>query len=375
MGKYVLFGAGQRGRDALKIIGKEDVAYFCDNFKEGSIDGIDIINYNALEDLYSPDKYTVVVTSNDVIKCIEIAKQLDQSNISFLFLDDSIFFQQIYNIPIEDYKKIINSRGVLLSYKTYVKGNYLSNQEAYDFLPDKYKKGYAQENILNQVYAATQKVRHGEGAFERDGILFKKKDYNANVMMSLMYALNEYDGIDTVDVLDYGGSLGSIYFQHRGLLDTYKYTWNIIEQENYVKIGKAKIPEIDFYFTLSEYKEDGKKCDILLLGSVLQYFSNPASMLTELLSCGFDYIIIDRTLFNFTSTTRYGIQYVSPLIYDAAYPISLLSEQELLSIIDENKYELVYSWNMDSSIYAELDRKGYYKVLPIKGFFIKRKGI
>lgn len=193
--------------------------------------------------------------------------------------------------------------------------------------------------------------------------------------MSLMYALNEYDGIDTVDVLDYGGSLGSIYFQHRGLLDTYKYTWNIIEQENYVKIGKEKIPEIDFYYTLSEYSEAGKKNDILLLGSVLQYFSNPAEMLKELLSCSFSYIIIDRTLFNIASTTRYGIQYVSPLIYDAAYPISLLSEQELLSIVEEHGYAVVYSWNMISNIYAELEREGYYKELPIKGFFIKRKDI
>ena len=246
MGKYILFGAGQRGREALNVLDKEEVAFFCDNFKTGSIDGIELIDYETLEAECTKADYQVVVTTNDILFCLEIAKQLSASGIKFSFLDDTIFFSDKNIIPLKDLRLLLGAMESLLSLKTYIRGNYITWEAACADLPDKYKSGYAQNNILAQVYENTEKVRSGEAAFERDGVLFYQKEYNNNLLASLLVALNHYKG-QKVDVLDYGGSLGSSYFQHRDVLENYNYSWNIIEQEGFVKKERNQYRKLNFF--------------------------------------------------------------------------------------------------------------------------------
>ncbi len=62
--KIILFGAGRRGEEALKKYGKDKVAYFCDNDKNKigkRIDGVEIIAFEKLKDIYS-DSYVIIVT-------------------------------------------------------------------------------------------------------------------------------------------------------------------------------------------------------------------------------------------------------------------------------------------------------------------------
>ena len=371
MGKYILFGAGQRGREALNVLDKEEVAFFCDNFKTGSIDGIEIIDYETLEAECTKADYQVVVTTNDILFCLEIAKQLSASGIKFSFLDDTIFFSDKNIIPLKDLRLLLGAMESLLSLKTYIRGNYITWEAACADLPDKYKSGYAQNNILAQVYENTEKVRSGEAAFERDGVLFYQKEYNNNLLASLLVALNHYKG-QKVDVLDYGGSLGSSYFQHRDVLENYNYSWNIIEQEGFVKKGKESIPEIEFFYNMSEYIQAGKRCNILILSGVLQYFSESLKTLKIILDCSFEYVIIDRTFFNVANKTRLAIQYVPPIIYDAAYPVALFSREELIDILNECGYEVKYGWDvLTDDIYAEIGN-GCYRKVPVKGYLLTR---
>ena len=371
MGKYILFGAGQRGREALNVLDKEEVAFFCDNFKTGSIDGIEIIDYETLEAECTKADYQVVVTTNDILFCLEIAKQLSASGIKFSFLDDTIFFSDKNIIPLKDLRLLLGAMESLLSLKTYIRGNYITWEAACADLPDKYKSGYAQNNILAQVYENTEKVRSGEAAFERDGVLFYQKEYNNNLLASLLVALNHYKG-QKVDVLDYGGSLGSSYFQHRDVLENYNYSWNIIEQEGFVKKGKESIPEIEFFYNMSEHIQAGKRCNILILSGVLQYFSESLKTLKIILDCSFEYVIIDRTFFNVANKTRLAIQYVPPIIYDAAYPVALFSREELIDILNECGYEVKYGWDvLTDDIYAEIGN-GCYRKVPVKGYLLTR---
>ncbi len=375
MRKIILFGDGERGKNALSVIGKDRVAFFCDNFQKGSIDGVKIIDYGTLEIECAKADYQVVVTTNNVLFCLEIAKQLSASGIQFSFLDETVFFQDKSIIPLKDLRILVGeSEEPLLSLKTYIRGNYITWEAACAALPDKYQNGYAQDNILGQVYEATEKVRSGEAAFERDGILFYQKEYNNNLLASLFIALTHYKG-QKVDILDYGGSLGSSYFQHRDVLENYKYSWNIIEQEGFVKKGKETIPEINFFYNIGEYLQAGKKCNILIISGVLQYFFEPIKTLKTILDCSFEYVIIDRTFFNAANKTRLAIQYVPPIIYDAAYPATLLSEEELIAILDECGYEIKYGWDvLTDDTYAEIGN-GYYRKVPVKGYLITRVNV
>ena len=62
-----------------------------------------------------------------------------------------------------------------------------------------------------------------------------------------------------LNIVDYGGSLGSNYFKIKDIIDQkYKNTWNIIEQKAFVNLGKKKLGEKNFKF-LNDMSQIKKK--------------------------------------------------------------------------------------------------------------------
>ncbi len=62
--KIILFGAGNKGKEALKRYGKDKVAFFCDNDKNKIgkiIDDVDVIAFEKLKEIYS-ESYVIIVT-------------------------------------------------------------------------------------------------------------------------------------------------------------------------------------------------------------------------------------------------------------------------------------------------------------------------
>ncbi len=83
--KYILYGAGRMGAEALRKYGKERVAYFCDGFSERKdIDGIPLIKPEALDELCADGKYTVVITPKIEKVRDEIIAALDKKGIKYL---------------------------------------------------------------------------------------------------------------------------------------------------------------------------------------------------------------------------------------------------------------------------------------------------
>ena len=78
-------------------------------------------------------------------------------------------------------------------------------------------------------------------------------------------------------VVDYGGSLGSSYFQNRYLLNgSISLNWNIVEQKHFVDCGREFIQDqnLNFFYTIEEALLNAKP-DVLLLSSVIQYLEKP----------------------------------------------------------------------------------------------------
>ncbi len=86
--KYILFGAGYWGRQALKFFGKEKVLCFCDNNQRGiEIDGIKVIGPESLPEVERQGE--VVITPVSYRQVIEISEQLKELRIPYRLFQEA----------------------------------------------------------------------------------------------------------------------------------------------------------------------------------------------------------------------------------------------------------------------------------------------
>lgn len=193
--------------------------------------------------------------------------------------------------------------------------------------------GYDTDLILEKTKAALLKVMNGEAIYERDSVLFNEIQYTWPLLAGLMWVAAQSRG--QLNVLDFGGSLGSTYYQNRAFLcHLPEVRWNIIEQPAHVKVGKEYFEdEILKFFPNIENCLSETKPNVILLSSVLQYLERPYEILNKLLDLPCDYIIIDRTPFWDGSTDWLCVQKVPASIYPASYPSWIISKSKFLHYI------------------------------------------
>jgi putative methyltransferase (TIGR04325 family) len=210
--------------------------------------------------------------------------------------------------------------------------------------------GYDAGLILDKVKEATLKVKTGEAAYERDSVLFNEVEYSWPLLAALMWIAAQNKG--QLKVLDFGGSLGSSYFQNKAFLDKIDLrSWSVVEQENFVHTGKEFIGDgiIGFYNSPEEVIHSRGIPDVLILSCTLPYLEQPYQLLRDLMEMKFPYILVDNTYFNYQAGDRICIQKVPPAIYDASYPCWFLDYQKLLENI-KAKYTLVSEHQNESII-------------------------
>jgi len=251
----------------------------------------------------------------------------------------------------------------------YYYGNYSTFEEAEADI--NIKEGYTAVNILEQVDAATQKVRRGKALYEQDGICFYKPNYNFELLASLLY-VNML--LKKICVLDFGGALGSTYFRYRDIIEYNRINWCIVEQEHYVTRGKNTVPELQFYYTIEEALLNMPPPRVLLLSSVIGYLNNPYKWLREMLSKDFSFIIIDETAFfkKRRACSQIMLQHVPASIYEAVYPVTIFGECEFKKIIEEFNYEIVWEWVYQGG-QIPIKRGILFEDTIDKGFLLKKK--
>jgi putative methyltransferase (TIGR04325 family) len=228
--------------------------------------------------------------------------------------------------------------------------------------------GYGSDAIFKAVKKAALAVKRGEAAYERDGFTFKEEKFNFPLLAALFFAGSGLN-LPEVHITDFGGSLASVYFQHKKILDQWvDYRWHIVEQEGFVKTGKEHFESnrLRFFLSLEELQEfPGFSSDIILLSSVLQYLPDPHAFLDKIMEKNFRYIVLDSMPFFPGYKNRLSIQKTANKYYRSSYPCYLLSEPLLLERI-EKKYRRVMELPSDLFIYVE-GRK-----VPYKGFLFER---
>jgi putative methyltransferase (TIGR04325 family) len=223
-------------------------------------------------------------------------------------------------------------------------GDYKTWQEA---LSD--SKGYDSPEILEKVKDSLLKVKNGEAAYERDSVTFDKIQYSWPVLAGLLWISSRYD--NRLKVIDFGGSLGSSYFQNVGFLKHLKQLdWNVVEQKKFVECGRDLFQDGSLHFNETiEEAAKGSLTHVFFASSSIQYIEDPYSLIEKIMGLEFPYIIIDMARL-LPDSDRITVQKVRPGIYDASYPAWFLNEKKLLETIGQ-KYELK----------AEFDSLGHTK--------------
>lgn len=228
--------------------------------------------------------------------------------------------------------------------------------------------GYDTKLIFEKVKQAALKVRDGKALFERDSVLYYDKIYNWSLLAILLKIASERN--NRLDLVDFGGSLGSVYFQHKEFLNCLKQIkWNIIEQEHFVTYGKKHFSnsELNFYYDLEECMKK-ETPDVLLASSFIEYVKDPFAIITKVMNAGFEYLIFDRTSFIEAIDHKILVQKVSPMIYDASYPLWAFNYHKFIRFFAK-KYDLIISF--DSYCHTDIFIDNFR--LYWKGILLRKK--
>jgi|SRR3989344_1837853 len=224
-------------------------------------------------------------------------------------------------------------------------------------------EGYDKKIILDKVEESTRKVKTGRAVYERDSVVFDKVEYSWPLIACLLWIGAKENKLH---LIDFGGSLGSTYFQSVFFLKHLReIKWSIVEQEHFVKVGQTYFENehVRFYRDLDVCLQENI-VETIIFSSVLQYLENPYHMLQRVKDQKFRFIIIDRTLFlsNDTNDTsdRITIQKVPPHIYNASYPCRFFDENKFLNFFIP-EYKLISDFDALGGMVDEHGIKGKNK--------------
>ena len=224
--------------------------------------------------------------------------------------------------------------------------------------------GYNTPGILEKIAESTAIVRDSQTGYERDSVIYNKIQYSYPVLAGLMLVASKHN--NNLNVLDFGGALGSSYFQNKRFLDLLNnVNWGIVEQSDFVELGKNDFTteRLQFFYSVDECLSSYKPHAVLLSG-VLQYLEDPFKFIDELVSKDIEFIIIDRTCF-VKGNERITIQKVHPAIYKATYPCWFFNKDRFINYLS-GSYELLLEFDA-------LDKANFPS--EFKGFIFKRSNV
>ncbi len=206
------------------------------------------------------------------------------------------------------------------------------------------------DSDIEKVFHSAIQVKNGTAVYERDGVIVDKIRHSWHLLASLLWIATRND--NKLNVLDFGGALGTSYFQNRNFLSHLKrLQWRIVEQPKFVAYGKKFFEDKHLTFHDNQEIEElarVEKPTVVLISSSLQYIESPYETLGRLLALNPRYVIFDKIPFlPDKNKDHIVVQKVSPSIYDASYPCWVFGLKKFFSFFEEHGYRLVEQINHD----------------------------
>jgi putative methyltransferase (TIGR04325 family) len=212
------------------------------------------------------------------------------------------------------------------TYPIYWKGNFPDWASAMQ-----HARGYDDAAILERIKQSALAVKEGKALFERDGKLFYEPFYDYPLLSFLLKAALENNG--KLRVLDFGGSLGSTWFQHRALLQGLDIQWYVVEQPHYVALGKELFQGdkvLQFHYQAADIPD--KEALFVLASGVLQYIENYHEFIRQLKALQPQYFFVHRTPFNEGNQNLITLQFVqSEENFEGTFPSWIFSREQFLA--------------------------------------------
>jgi putative methyltransferase (TIGR04325 family) len=170
-------------------------------------------------------------------------------------------------------------------------------------------------------------------------------------------------------VIDFGGALGTTYFQCRRWLQGLKpLAWHIVEQSHYVEEGQAKLADNELkFFTSIKAAAEAKPVEAVIFSSVLQYLDSPEAILAQAISCKPQSIIIDRLPVIAGNTDEICLQkqHFPASLPRCSLPIRLFARQSIMALLGK-EYKLMCEFD------AADHPMGGMRRVDFKGFVFER---
>jgi putative methyltransferase (TIGR04325 family) len=205
--------------------------------------------------------------------------------------------------------------------------------------------GWDSPLITDKTLDAARKVRDGLIEFEQDGLARKKIIYSATILAFLLLVLSRHQNV--LNIIDFGGGLGSNYVQNRKILRQLTATavrWNVVERATFAKLGieQFQTSELNFFSTLEAALSNQTPIPALLFSGSLQYIIDPLSLLDRVVNAGIEIIAFDRLLVGPGEKHAVFIQHPDQnVFYKATYPVWCFSKDAFVAWLVSKGFILV----------------------------------
>ena len=200
---------------------------------------------------------------------------------------------------------------------------------------------YQSQLIFDKVINCYEEIKNKNCEFyERDGLILDTKPNESDLIEFLKINLSKKK--DTLEVLDFGGSLGSRFFSNYNFIKDNTIHWNIIEQEQFVNYGKKNLEKknLSFFYDLSDCIKK-KKIDCIIFSGSLQYFENYFDLLNKINETSIKYIFIDYLPLSNYKQNKIFVQNIPKKIVYSSYPIHILSKKIFTKDLQKIKFKIL----------------------------------
>ncbi len=175
--------------------------------------------------------------------------------------------------------------------------------------------GYDHPAILDKVLRATLEVKAGRAGYERDSCLFPERVVEQGLIQALQGVAGDNDR--RLRVIDFGGSLGSSYWQHRPELDAMsEVKWDVVEQAHFVDAGRRFVQNDRLrFFTSIDEAEQATSHQVLLASGAVQFLPDPHGFLDDIVGRRFPWLVLHNLPLHDGEPDYLMVEHVPPSIY------------------------------------------------------------